>query len=416
MAHRNPTFSSVLAIGPCHESLFEHFSHKQLRRLQRDIGNREFRDLVSSYVECYPIRAVDVRAGEHMALLRHRASVPGARLELPPATYQLVAREEWNPEHRHQPAWDDDDAAKGYDDGGEPQWRLGFGTLELAAGVTIVGQEGVELTGGNAYGGPEVWGAEGARFVSLHFPRSVSIPAGSSLTMEKCTFTMHQVHVEPGASLAMEDCRVFSIVSGRRPGGADMENGFGMLCFGKVEATRCTFENNADDGVCVSGRYGEAKERLAGEAKLMECVVRNNGGHGVCVGEGKATLVECVVRNNAQHGVQVRGNSQYYLGNVDIPEDGHRCEVTLTGGTVSGNKWFGFCVGWRSKVTVSAAEHTVEPPVDREQTVFHDETGTSTNGKGDWARTGPGRERTGPDRERTGPERMGEIVVLTESS
>ena len=98
------TFSSVFAVGPCHESLFENFSHKELRRLQRDIGNREFRDLVSSYVECYPIRAVDVRAGEHMALLRHRASVPGARLELPPATYQLVARDVNDWTHRVQPA------------------------------------------------------------------------------------------------------------------------------------------------------------------------------------------------------------------------------------------------------------------------------------------------------------------------
>ena len=94
-----PTFAYVLAIGPCHESLFESFSHVELRRLQRDIGNREFRGLVGAFLERYPIRAIDVAAGQHVAMLHHCASVPGLRLELPPAVYALVARNEGNAAH-----------------------------------------------------------------------------------------------------------------------------------------------------------------------------------------------------------------------------------------------------------------------------------------------------------------------------
>ena len=78
-------------------------------------------------------------------------------------------------------------------------------------------------------------GAEGARFVSAHFPRGVNIEGGS-VTMEKCTFTGRRIHVERGASLVMEDCRVF---------GCD---GDGVNCEGgEVEATRCTFEGSGGD-------------------------------------------------------------------------------------------------------------------------------------------------------------------------
>ena len=85
-----PTFSSVFSIGPCSEALFESFTCKQLRKLQQDAGNSELRHLVDSYLRRYPIRQADVAAGQHVALLRHHASVPGARLELPPATYTQV--------------------------------------------------------------------------------------------------------------------------------------------------------------------------------------------------------------------------------------------------------------------------------------------------------------------------------------
>ena len=78
-----------------------------------------------------------------------------------------------------------------------------------------------------------------------------------------------------------------------------------------------------------------------GEAKLVECVVRNNGGHGLSVGVGKATVA---------------------------------------GGTVSDNKGYGVLAYYRSKVTVAAAEHSEE--VNCEQTV------SSGNVGHDWATQG----------------------------
>jgi len=41
MAHlRDPTFFSVFDVGPCHEALFEGFTHKELRALQVRCSSR----------------------------------------------------------------------------------------------------------------------------------------------------------------------------------------------------------------------------------------------------------------------------------------------------------------------------------------------------------------------------------------
>ena len=93
-----PTFSDVFDIGPCHEALFQHFTHRELLGL-RGFGNSELKALIRSYLARYPIRAADVAAGEHTALLRYFASVPGARLELPPGIYRLVAGDQHNVAH-----------------------------------------------------------------------------------------------------------------------------------------------------------------------------------------------------------------------------------------------------------------------------------------------------------------------------
>jgi len=84
-----------------------------------------------------------------------------------------------------------------------PTWRAGYGPLQLAAGVTV----------------------------SASFLRGARIGSGS-VTMEKCTSTGWRIYVAGGVSLVMEDCRVF---------GSDS---IGAYCGGKVEATRCIFENN----------------------------------------------------------------------------------------------------------------------------------------------------------------------------
>jgi len=85
-------------------------------------------------------------------------------------------------------------------DAWHPQWRLGFGPLQLAAGVTLVGQEGVVLDDSED---AEVEGAVCARFVLVSFSQ------GGSVTMKKCSSTGLEIYVESGASLVMVDCRVF---------------------------------------------------------------------------------------------------------------------------------------------------------------------------------------------------------------
>jgi len=136
----------------------------------------------------------------------------------------------------------------------------GLRVLELAAGVTIVGGEGVQLDDWGYHQldlpGARVQGAEGARLVSVHCPQGANVDG--SLTMEKFSSTGGLFYVAPGASLVMEDCRVFC------------SGGSGVWCEGKVEAIRCTFEHNGSHGVDV-GR---------GEVKLVDCVVRNNNGGG----------------------------------------------------------------------------------------------------------------------------------------
>ena len=101
MAHATSLlgFFDVFDVGPCHEALLEQFTHKELRRLQRDVGSAELRELIGAYLERYPIRAADIAAGEHVVLLQHFATVPGLRLELPPATYWLVRGDEGNAAH-----------------------------------------------------------------------------------------------------------------------------------------------------------------------------------------------------------------------------------------------------------------------------------------------------------------------------
>ena len=154
---------------------------------------------------------------------------------------------------------------------------------------------------------------------------SVNSSKAYALSMENCTSTGSAIVVPRGASLVMEDCRVFG------------SGGNGVHCqSGKVEATRCIIEDNAEHGVNV----------FRGEAKLVECVVRNNGQHGLYVAN--------------------------YAG---------QAACKLMGGTISGNTEHGVLAAG-GKVTVAAAEHSEDPPVDRPQTV------SSGNGEHDWATSG----------------------------
>ena len=179
-------------------------------------------------------------------LLRRFVGLAGARVVLPAAVYELIA--------------------------------VG-GQLMIAAGVTLVGQEGVALAG---YYARLVVESEGVSFESMHLPLGVMIREGG-LTMKKCTSTGQEISVQEGASLVMEDTRTFG------------SSGFGVTCLGDVKATRCTVEDNGHTGVYVDGEEASAE--------LVDFVIRKNGQHGVYVYESKVVLRGGMISENKLQGV-----------------------------------------------------------------------------------------------------------------
>jgi len=156
--------------------------------------------------------------------------------------------------------------------------------LQIAAGVTLVGQEGVVLS---CYHARLEVRTEGARILSVDFPHGVRVISGGSLTMTKCTSTGEQIGVEEGASLVMEDSRVFA------------SSGQGVYCTGDLQMTRCTVESNALSGVDVFGRQASAE--------LVDCVIRKNTSSVMYVHAGTAVLRGGSVSENNRHGVGAWG-------------------------------------------------------------------------------------------------------------
>ena len=152
-----------------------------------------------------------------------------------------------------------------------PTWRPGYGPLHIAAGVTLVGQEGVVLSGDRDR--LEVQ-TEGVSLDSMHFPQGVEIKSGGSATMTKCTSTGLQITVGDSASRVLEDTRVFGYC-----GHHGISNGLQCNC-GKVQATRCIFEDNSECGVWVNGAkeaHASLYARSYAPIELVDCVIRNNG-------------------------------------------------------------------------------------------------------------------------------------------
>jgi len=235
-----PTFSALFSIGPVQENLFSSLTRVELVLLVRTL-NRECKEWVDAELQHvgYTMRPVDMP--QRVPLLRRFVQIEGARVVLPAATYELTI--------------------------------VNGGTLQIAAGVTLVGQEGVLLSGENRR--LQV-ASEGVRFESLHLPQGVGIRSGS-LTMAKCTSTGQAI--DAGASLVIEDSRVFGV------------RGFGMNCSGEVKATRCTFEDNGFSGTLVSGKQASAE--------LVDCVIRKNGWEGLLMNGGKAMLRGGTISENS---------------------------------------------------------------------------------------------------------------------
>jgi len=300
-----PSFSVLFSIGPVQETLFAALTRPQLLLKVRTL-NREGRDWVDAeFMHVgWTMRPVDmpIRA----RLLRHFVCVEGARVVLPAAVYALEgdtrnAAHLLNEPRGEQPEIFDDKyfdepecygEAHGAWEEWEPEWRAGFGPLVIAAGVTMVGAEGVVL---NSHEYRDGWmelqhtarlvvETEDVNFVSMHLPNGAEVKTGGSLTMTKCTSTGEYINVYEGASLVMEDSRVYS------------NRHFGVVSYGDLKATRCTFEDSGNVGVFVSGHHNSVQ--------LVDCVIRKNGWDGVNVFQGKATLRGGTVSENKGYGVR----------------------------------------------------------------------------------------------------------------
>jgi len=101
--------------------------------------------------------------------------------------------------------------------------------------------------------------------------------------MTKCTSTSDTITVDQGASLVMEDIRIFG------------NSHTGVRCDGKVKAVRCIVEENAHTGVFVFGKQASAE--------VVSCVIRKNGNSGVWANGGKAVLRGGVMSDKKMYGV-----------------------------------------------------------------------------------------------------------------
>ena len=244
-------FGELLSVLDFRDVLFDALTRPELHSLRLDTLSRGW---VDSYLERYEfsIRPVDMASGA--STVNVRASTCRC----------CVASARSRGAHR---------AARGDVRPRVCQWRRAAANR---GGCDDRGA-GVRLAHGHAR---LVVVSEGVRFESLNLPQGVRIE-GRSVTMTKCTSTGRRIHVGDGASLAMEGYRAFG------------SGGDGVACFGKMEATRCVFEDHSSDGVYVGSR----------EAKLVECVLRNNGEHGLSVYNGKAILKGGTISGNKKHGV-----------------------------------------------------------------------------------------------------------------
>jgi len=216
------------------------------------------------------VTAADVSAGIHVRVLHRLCAMENRVVRLARGEYEL--------EGDYRNAAHNSNTAHPAGPNSVPAWREGYGPLKIAAGVTLIGQEGVVLSGKQARLELQ---AEGVSFDSVHFPQRVMILYGGSATMTKCTSTGTTV-VQPRASLVMEDCRVFGSAQ------------WGVQCGGKLTATRCTVEDSGNAGTY----HGVFVTDHVASAMLVDCVIRNNGYSGVTCKRGEVTLKGGLVTGN----------------------------------------------------------------------------------------------------------------------
>ena len=264
--------------------------------LSRFRVSRAMRHWIDPLLDARGVTEADLTAGIQMPVLRHLCSISHREI--------LLARGEYNfgdvnnTAHLHNEPRGEKPTYDGHGRGytawanWEPEWREGYGQPpEIADGVTLIGQQGVVFAGSVQTARLKVR-SKGVRFESLQFPHGLEVghpyrlDVLASVTMVKCTSTGERILVPVGASLVMEDCRVF----GSESVGVDVD--------GEVRATRCVVEENGAHGLFIYGTGGK------GLAELVDCVIRKNGSNGLLAIASKVVLRGGTISGNMGHGVR----------------------------------------------------------------------------------------------------------------
>jgi len=136
-------FVRALAIGPVAEAIYGHLSRPQLMRLGAAcVELREWVDNFLAHENEHGVRRADVSAGCHVAVLRKLAALPGRTVFLSPGEYCIDG--DRNELGQWQPLSGFGAAAAARDHANRNAvagvWRRGYGPLEIAKGVRLVGR------------------------------------------------------------------------------------------------------------------------------------------------------------------------------------------------------------------------------------------------------------------------------------
>jgi len=154
-------FEIVMSVLDYRNCLCDQLEYVLLSRFR---VSRSMRRWIDPLLGARGVENVDVTAGVHTRVLRHLCAIRHRVVRLARGEYELEG------DVANLANYASADANGHFPDG-----RKGYGPLALAKGVTLVGHEGVVLSGDQAR--LQVT-AEGASFMSMHFPLGISINRG----------------------------------------------------------------------------------------------------------------------------------------------------------------------------------------------------------------------------------------------
>jgi len=315
----------ALRVQDYRDVLFASFTTPLLHTLRL---NTELRAFVDARLEVAGVSAADVAAGVHMAVLHDQ--VKHKRRVVPLAAGQYALLGDWaDPNHVEQRQVT---TRSGRSSSGPRVWRRGFGPLELADGVTLVGapRAGEDSAEPPLVGGwPRAALTQGilevqascVKLEGLHFERGLVVLArpetprnhgsgkihgieyggeeigseddhtsdeetswhsAGSVAATDCTFG-GQVIALKASALSLEDCTIAGCPKAH-PLEKKSQGAAALSCHGaNVSATRLTIEDCEFDAVGVF--------TAAAKARFVDCTVQRCGGVAVHCYRGSTTRI-----------------------------------------------------------------------------------------------------------------------------